>query len=282
MTRRSRPVAPTASRLQRPEHARRARAQRRQQREEHSGSNRYHAGEREHGEVDADLVEPRDAGRGHRNQHPQTAVRERDAAHAAGQRDNHALDQQELYEPTPPRSEGDAYRRIHRARFRSHLEQVREVAAPNQQHERHRAEQHQQRASRPADHIVLERADVSPAGDDVAGPVERIADRREAGHQPPGVGSGGFDGGARRQAGDEADPRAADVRARRIELERDPDVDVRLWELWRVRRGRRSATSRRRRPRRSVAALRRRSDGRCVRTRASSRSEVVRRCRSTS
>ena len=98
--------------------------------------------------VEDDRVESRNASRRGGAKHAQAADREREASGPAERGEEQTLDERLSDEPPPAGAHGDANREFRLARGGARQHEVRDIDAGDEQHEAHRAEQHEQRALR--------------------------------------------------------------------------------------------------------------------------------------
>ena len=113
--------------------------------------------------VEPRLLETRHARRTHGHQRADADLRERESEQRGRQREHQALGQQLTDDPGAPRAERRADRQFTRARRAAGEQQVGEVAARDQQHEPHRAEQHEEPRPVVADDIVGHRDHLKPS-----------------------------------------------------------------------------------------------------------------------
>ena len=134
------------------------RAQRRREAEQDAGDDRDAEREREDRAVERDGVEPGNVAGIDVADDLQRAVRDEQTGGAAEQAEQQALGQQLPDEPLPARAERGADRDFLLTAGRARQQQVRDVRARDQQHERHRSEQHENRQPHVADDGLDQRA----------------------------------------------------------------------------------------------------------------------------
>ncbi len=141
---------------------------RRRQAEEHAGHDRQGGREREHGRVDVDGLQSRQARRADLHEGVDAPDRDQQAERAAGRREQHALGQELPHQARAAGAQRAANGNLPLPDRRAREQQVRDVGAGDQQHEADRGEQRQQRRTHVADQIVVQRmtrsAQPAPAG----------------------------------------------------------------------------------------------------------------------
>src|ERR1700691_4824937 len=132
----------------------------RRQAEQNSRQQRNAERERQHRSIHPDVLESRNIPRIHGAHDVQARARNSEARHTTKQSQQHALGQQLPRQPPPARPQRRADRHLFLAPCRAGEQQIRHVGASDQQHHRHRAQQHQQRLAHVAHHFVLQPHDV--------------------------------------------------------------------------------------------------------------------------
>lgn len=133
--------------------------------QQHARDHRRGGGERQHGRVDADLIEPWEGeagsqiesrqGRRERLQEPNAAKRQARAPHTAQECQHHALGQGLTDQPAAPCTERDADRDLTLPRGCPREQEIGNVHAGDEQHESHRDRQHEQRGFHRGHQLVL-------------------------------------------------------------------------------------------------------------------------------
>ena len=118
--------------------------------------------EQQHHPIDADVVDTWQLRRRDRAQQPNGRLREQHTEQAARERQHHALRQQRAGDPAAAGAECGTHGELLMAPFRAHQEQVRDVAAGDQQHDADGCQQNPENLSDVADHVGRERAHVRP------------------------------------------------------------------------------------------------------------------------
>ena len=124
--------------------------------EHHAGQDRNRHREGEHAPVDADLSQPRNAGRSERDQRARAPVGDDEPRDSAGHAEHDALGQELLHEPPASGAERRPHGHLARAAVRPREQEVGDVDARDEQHERDRAEQDQQRRPDAAHDPILQ------------------------------------------------------------------------------------------------------------------------------
>ena len=107
---------------------------------------------------DAHVAEARDAVRRRAKKHGQREIREADGEQAREHRDDHRLRHLQPDELAARRADRATHRQVALAALGAHHEQVRDVGAGDQQHDRDRAEEHPERTRHAAEQLLVERA----------------------------------------------------------------------------------------------------------------------------
>ena len=123
--------------------------------DEQARKQREPRGEKKNGNIDADLVDARQAGRRHRHQHAQSAKGQAQSNARACNAENDTLEQQIGRGSSPRRAECGANREFLTAAFYTHQQKVSNVGACNQQNHGDGAHQYPQHFAHVADHVQL-------------------------------------------------------------------------------------------------------------------------------
>ena len=132
------------------------RLQRRNDPEEETGHQGRCHGRREHAQVEADRGDAREAGGQPGANRLDAEIREQDAERRATQGEHHPFDEQRAHQPPPARTERRPDSHLAAADRRPRQHQVGDVGARDQQHQRHRAEQHQHPATDASDEVLVQ------------------------------------------------------------------------------------------------------------------------------
>ena len=132
-----------AARLHRRAQVDAASPQRRRKTEQQAGQNRDREREREHGSVERDRLEPWNVSRIDRPHDLEGGLRDQQTGGATEQPQEQALRQELADEPLPARAKRRAYGDFLLTAGRPREQQVGDVHAGNEQHERHESQQHQ-------------------------------------------------------------------------------------------------------------------------------------------
>ena len=127
--------------------------------EQQARDNRHGEGEQQHGEIDRDVVEPRQVAWRKRDQRAHGGRRETQARGTAHQAEDDAFGEQLVGDASATGAERRAHRQLLLTSFGAHQQQVRHIRAGDQQHHADRAHQHPQHRSDVADQIVLQQAE---------------------------------------------------------------------------------------------------------------------------
>jgi len=156
-------------------------AQRRGQAKQHASGHGHERRHGEHREVEADVGDARHLGRRRSDEQVHTPAGQQGAGSPARQRQDHALDQRLADEPPARRAERGPNRQLPLARGRPGEHQVGDVGAGDEQHERHGAEDDENRPPGAADHLLHQRHHRrAPPG--VKGRIVQLELMRDAGH----------------------------------------------------------------------------------------------------
>ena len=134
-------------------------AQRRHEPEHDRGHQRRAHGKRHHRRIDPHVLKARQVLRAERQQQPDADPREPDAGDGAGAGEHQALGEQLAHEARPRAPERRPHRQLALARGRADEQQVRDVGARDEQHERHRPHERQDRGPDVGDQILVHRLD---------------------------------------------------------------------------------------------------------------------------
>ena len=124
-----------------------------------AGEDRYGERERENRSVDAEHVEPRDVAGIDRPYDIETRQRDQQADRPAHQAEQHALEKQLSHQALPRRAERGADRHFFLAAGGTRQQQVGDIRAGDQQHERDRSEEHEHCPAHVADDLLEQRND---------------------------------------------------------------------------------------------------------------------------
>ena len=131
-------------------------------------SERRRQTEREHPPVEADGLQPREIlGRDHRQQTDERP-REEETEQAARDREHQALDDELLREPAQRRAERGAHGHLALTRVSAREQQVRDVRAGHEEHQRHAGHQQKERGTDVLGHLIDEGADADLDGTTLA------------------------------------------------------------------------------------------------------------------
>ncbi len=129
----------------------------RREAEDQARDQRDRQGEHQRRHIDRHFAESRQIRGRQRKQRRHSPARDDHAASSREQGKHHALSEHLPDQPHAAGADRRAHHQLASARRRAREQQVRDIGARNQQHERHRGEQHQQRLPRIADHDLLHR-----------------------------------------------------------------------------------------------------------------------------
>ncbi len=130
---------------------------RRRQPKNDPGCDRNRQREQHHRPVNRQVVEPRQALRNQPQQKSFHAEQNHQPRHSPQQRKQQALSQQLPHQPFACRSQRLTHRHLPRSRAGPCQQQIRHIHAADQQHQRHRAQQQDQRLPNVAYHVFLQR-----------------------------------------------------------------------------------------------------------------------------
>ena len=156
-----------------------------------------------------------------------TQVGQEHAQRAPDEAQQDALGQNEPDQTARTRAQRDTYGRIDGSRLCPLLKKARDVHAPDQQNETHRPQKDQQRPSRVADDLLLQRPYDRLARQNAGKPVRTVSDLAETGDEAFGLQRCRFDRLSGCQPGNGKDVVSTEILGRRIELVGHPDIGVR-------------------------------------------------------
>ncbi len=127
--------------------------------EEEGSQGRHPQGEEEHRSIHGDLIQAGELGRGHSEQEGRTPPGNRQSGHSSHPRQNQALRQELAGDSSPAGSHGGPDGHLSLTPFCPDQKEVRHVAAGDEQHESHGAQEDPERALHIAHHLFLESVD---------------------------------------------------------------------------------------------------------------------------
>ena len=131
----------------------------RRQPEDQAGDQRHREREDQGRQIDRHLVETREIRRRQREERRHAPARDDGTAEAGGERQHHALGEELADQAAASGADRRAHDDLAAARRGARQQQIGDVGAGDEQHEAHRAEQHEQRLPRRADDGLMERRD---------------------------------------------------------------------------------------------------------------------------